>query len=392
MSVDSSPRVFISYSQDSNLFSQKVLEFSNKLCADGIDAILDQYVENPDEGWPMWMEKHIREADYILIIASEGYLKKAEKNVRIGTGQGAKFECYLIYQWLYDNDMLNHKIIPVLFNESDKNFIPMPIRGSTHYHVGIADRYEALYWRLLGLKRIRKPPLGKPRPFSVKENLLDVEKLSVNNSSHNYNMALLYEEQKNYETAYVYYKLAIEQEIQEHGESSIDCLSMYNNYALLLLKMARANDAIDALNHLLSINIDNTKDALVTASAYHNLASAYYAQGDYAKALEWFEKALAIREKVLGKESPSNATTYNNIALVCDKQGDYAKALEWFEKALEIYEKLLGKQHPAIATIYNNIALVLSNRGNYAKALESCEKALVIYEKVLGKGDLSMAV
>jgi tetratricopeptide (TPR) repeat protein len=45
----------------------------------------------------------------------------------------------------------------------------------------------------------------------------------------------------------------------------------------------------------------------------------YYNQGDYEKALEWVQKALEIREKVLGKENPDTAMTYNNIAGVYKK-------------------------------------------------------------------------
>jgi len=117
----------------------------------------------------------------------------------------------------------------------------------------------------------------------------------------------------------------------------------------------------------------------------HNIAGVYYIQGDYPKALEWFQKALTIRETVLGKEHPSTATTYNNIAGVYYIQGDYPKALEWFQKALTIMEKVLGKEHPDTATTYNNIAVVYSNQGDYSKALEWYQKALTIREKVLEK-------
>ena len=88
---------------------------------------------------------------------------------------------------------------------------------------------------------------------------------------------------------------------------------------------------------------------------------------------------------MLGKEHPDTATTYNNIAFVYYNQGEYAKALEWLEKALDIVEKAFGKEHPDTATTYNNTAFVYYNQGEYAKALEWNEKALAIFEKVLGE-------
>ena len=47
---EKNPIVFISYSQDSMAFADRVLEFSNKLRSEGIDTILDQYEESPAEG------------------------------------------------------------------------------------------------------------------------------------------------------------------------------------------------------------------------------------------------------------------------------------------------------------------------------------------------------
>ena len=49
---------------------------------------------------------------------------------------------------------------------------------------------------------------------------------------------------------------------------------------------------------------------------------------------------------MLGPEHPSTATTYNNIARVFRAQGDYAKALMYYEKALAVRKAKLGEAHP----------------------------------------------
>jgi tetratricopeptide (TPR) repeat protein len=120
-----------------------------------------------------------------------------------------------------------------------------------------------------------------------------------------------------------------------------------------------------------------------TASTYNNIANVCFLQGDYLKAMAWYQKALAIREKLLGEEHPLTADVYHNIANVCSRQGDYAKAMERYQKALAIRKKKLGEEHPDIATTYNNIAVVCLHQGDYAKALESLQKALPIREKAL---------
>lgn len=50
MAQQENPIVFISYSQDSLSFADRVFSFANKLRREGIDAILDQYEEAPSEG------------------------------------------------------------------------------------------------------------------------------------------------------------------------------------------------------------------------------------------------------------------------------------------------------------------------------------------------------
>ena len=116
----------------------------------------------------------------------------------------------------------------------------------------------------------------------------------------------------------------------------------------------------------------------------HEIATVFFHQGDYTKALEWYQKALVNGEKTLGVEHPDIAATYNDIAGAYSAQGDYTKALEWYQKALAIREKALGVGHPDTATTYNDITELYINQGHYSKALEWAQKALIIREKVFG--------
>lgn len=163
------PIVFISYSQDSVAFADKVLEFSNRLRSEGIDAILDQYEEAPTEGWPRWMENSIDKAKYVIVVGSKGYHDKIYGNVDQGKGLGVKWEGNLIYQKLYMSDSINEKYIPVVFDEKDSEYIPAPLQGSTYYNVSDDVRFDKLYWRLRGVTTKEKPPLGKLRPLPEKE-------------------------------------------------------------------------------------------------------------------------------------------------------------------------------------------------------------------------------
>ncbi|MEZ5480321.1 MAG: toll/interleukin-1 receptor domain-containing protein [Thiolinea sp.] len=64
------PKVFISYSHDSDAHKARVLDLSNRLRKDGIDCWIDQYEPAPPEGWPRKMDQGIREADFVLMVCT----------------------------------------------------------------------------------------------------------------------------------------------------------------------------------------------------------------------------------------------------------------------------------------------------------------------------------
>ncbi|CAF4061114.1 unnamed protein product [Adineta steineri] len=119
------------------------------------------------------------------------------------------------------------------------------------------------------------------------------------------------------------------------------------------------------------------------AISNNSIGLVYYDMGKYSKALSYYEKAREIRQKTLPSDLLDLATLYNNIGSVYDNIGEYSKALPYHRKALKIREKFLPANHPKLAISHNNIGLVYANMGEYSKALSSHEKALEIYQKTL---------
>ncbi len=121
------------------------------------------------------------------------------------------------------------------------------------------------------------------------------------------------------------------------------------------------------------------------ASSLNNLAALYKSQGNYAKAEPLYLRALTIREKVLGREHPDVATSLNNLAFLYESQGNYSKAEPLYLRSLAILEKVLGREHPLVASSLNNLAGIYRLQGNYAKAEPLLVRSLAIREKVLGR-------
>ena len=84
--------------------------------------------------------------------------------------------------------------------------------------------------------------------------------------------------------------------------------------------------------------------------------TGYYLQvsGDYIAARPYYERALAINEKVLGAEHPDTASSLNNLGFLLQAQGEYAAARPYYERALAIYRRALGDTHPDTITIILN--------------------------------------
>ena len=169
------------------------------------------------------------------------------------------------------------------------------------------------------------------------------------------------------------------------GTEHPDTGTTYNNIANVYQVQGDYTKALEYYQKALDIRIKTLGTGHPeTGTTYNNIAGVYQDQGDYTKALEYYQRALDISIKALGTEHPSTGTTYNNIAGIYQAQGDYTKALEYYQKDLAISEKALGIEHPSTGTTYNNIAGVYQEQGDYAQALEYYQKALDIFQSKLG--------
>lgn len=172
------PSVFISYSHDSPEHADRVLALANRLVDEGIDVILDQYEPAPPEGWPRWMDKKIRDANFVLMVCTETYYRRVMGEEKAGTGLGVKWEGNLIYQHIYNADTTNSRFIPILFEYCIVEQIPTPVGGSTRYHVDSPDGYEDLYRHITNQPRTIKPKLGTLKslpPRTRKDDYLGIK-------------------------------------------------------------------------------------------------------------------------------------------------------------------------------------------------------------------------
>lgn len=153
------PRAFISYSWDSEEHKQWVRDLAAKLRQDGVDVMLDQWGVAPGDQLPEFMERSLRENDFILIICTPQYKKKSDE--RIG---GVGYEGHIMTAELFTASN-NRKFIPLLRHSSWQHSAPSWLLGSYYLDMSEVERFGSGYQDLLATlhgERLQAPPIGKP--------------------------------------------------------------------------------------------------------------------------------------------------------------------------------------------------------------------------------------
>ena len=157
-------KAFISYSHEGRVHLRRVLSLSERLREGGVDAQVDQYIQGaPIEGWQRWMLDQIERAHHVLVVCTKRHYRRFRGHDQPGVGKGADWEGGLITQELYDAGSKTVKFIPVVFKQTDRAFIPEPLRKYTCYDVGRKAGYDRLYDFLLGQAGVEPKQLGTLR-------------------------------------------------------------------------------------------------------------------------------------------------------------------------------------------------------------------------------------
>jgi CHAT domain-containing protein/Tfp pilus assembly protein PilF len=106
--------------------------------------------------------------------------------------------------------------------------------------------------------------------------------------------------------------------------------------------------------------------------------------GQYEQAVPLIERALKLRETVLGERHPAVASCQNVLGVIHQLRGQYTQAEPHLRRALSLREELLGPNHPEVAASLCDLASLYTDQGLYAQAQPLHERALQIREQTLG--------
>jgi tetratricopeptide (TPR) repeat protein len=125
---------------------------------------------------------------------------------------------------------------------------------------------------------------------------------------------------------------------------------------------------------------EESKDERGIASTTDDIGKLHWLRGDYAKALEYTQRALATRRKLGDRRSI--ALSLNNLGLVYQDSGQFKLALDSFEQALRIRREIGDLVGVSISL--NNLGTVAQDQRDDTRALQLFLEA---YEVAKETGD-----
>ncbi len=153
------PKVFISYSHDSDKHKEWVLKLSCRLRENGVDVILDQWDLGAGDDLTLFMEIGVRDSVRVLVICTDTYVRKA--NAGVG---GVGYERLIVTAQL-TRDLGTKKFIPIIRQSSNDEKTPTFLE--TRVYIDFTDdekfdeKLKELLHKIHEVPITHKPPLGK---------------------------------------------------------------------------------------------------------------------------------------------------------------------------------------------------------------------------------------
>lgn len=156
------PKVFMSYSHDSEEHAEWVNDLSSKLLGNGVNILLDQWDLEVGKDLRFFMEKELDESEFVICVCSEQYVNKANE----GSG-GVGYEATIISSDFLKNTKIDH-ILPIIKNNPTDKKTPIFLSNKLYLDFDKDESFNDNYWKLLerifNRKEQEKPLVGK-NPF-----------------------------------------------------------------------------------------------------------------------------------------------------------------------------------------------------------------------------------
>lgn len=206
------------------------------------------------------------------------------------------------------------------------------------------------------------------------------------------NIGEVYRVKGNYDMALDYYFKAIKI-LDEFGDE-LKIAAIYNNVGMLQKDYKKALEfyvlAVKKYEESSRKNPDDVSIIIWMGNSYANIGNVYKDQGELDDAIEYYYKALKIREKTGDKKGISDS--YIGLGLIYaeksrsvqnTRSSDFDKALDFYNKALILKEEIGDRQ--GLAMVYGDIGILYLNQNDIPKSKLYLLKSLHFAKEVQSK-------
>ncbi|WP_170990927.1 CHAT domain-containing protein [Herbidospora galbida] len=152
------PRVFISYAHDDDDHVEKVRTLWAFLRANGVNAGLDESAAREPQFWPDWMSAQIRDADFVLVIASPEYRRAADGETPPTERRGVRWEAREVkHQFNRQPDDAGRKFLSVVLPGGRIDDIPAFLTAESRTY------YTVTEFTVAGAEGLLRYLLGQPQ-------------------------------------------------------------------------------------------------------------------------------------------------------------------------------------------------------------------------------------
>ncbi|KAI1465017.1 clustered mitochondria-domain-containing protein [Daldinia caldariorum] len=159
----------------------------------------------------------------------------------------------------------------------------------------------------------------------------------------------------------------------------------YSSLAQIYYQLEEKEAAVDLAKKAVvvserTIGVDSAETLLY----YLNLGLYVHGSGDSKTALAYVKHALDLWKIIYGPDHPDSITTLNNAAVMLQHMQAYHESRIWFEQALAVCERVMGKQSLPAASLLFQLAQALALDNESKAALGKMRDCYNIFLQQLG--------
>jgi serine/threonine protein kinase/tetratricopeptide (TPR) repeat protein len=148
--------------------------------------------------------------------------------------------------------------------------------------------------------------------------------------------------------------------------------------------LGRHREAIALAEKSLALDLAAGAETAQTAEALRTLGRSSQILGDFGRARQAFDRAIAIRTRLSGESDLEVARLLNELGSLHGQLESYDEAISAHTRARTIQERLRGSDDIAVANSLGGLAIVHSRRNDYETALQLDRQVLAISQKTYG--------